>query len=64
MTINSLYFYVPFFIASTETQLMFNESIQSIYRMSYDEWYSERRVVKDSIYQVDIGSTQSVNCPK
>ena len=61
VTINSLYLYVPFFNPSTETQLMFNESIKKNYRTSYDDWYTERR---DTIYQVDIGSAQSVNSPK
>ena len=37
VTINSLYLYVPFLIPSTETQLMFNESIQINYRMFFDE---------------------------
>ena len=64
VTIKSLYFYVPFLIPSTETQLMFNESIQNNYRKSFDEWYTERRIAIDQIYQVDIGSAQSVNSPK
>ena len=64
VTINSLYLYVPFLIPSTETQLMFNESIQNNYRIFFDEWYTERRIAGDQIYQVDIGSTQSGNSPK
>ena len=39
---------------------MLNESIQNNYKVSYDDWYSERRIVTDAIYQVDIGSAQSV----
>ena len=39
---------------------MFNESIQNIYRRYFDEWYTEIRIVTDQIYQVDIGSAQSV----
>ena len=58
VTINSLYLYVPFLIPSTETQLMFNESIQNSYRIFFDEWYTERRIATDQIYEVDIGSTQ------
>ena len=64
VTINSLYFYVPFLIPSTETQLMFNESIQNNYRKFFDELHTERPIATDQIYQVDIGSTQSVNSPK
>ena len=58
VTINSLYLYVPIIIPSTETQLMFNESIQNNYRIFFDEWYTERRIVTDQFYQVDIGSAQ------
>ena len=64
VTINSLYVFVPFLIPTTETQLMFNESIQNNYRIFFDEWYTERRIVTDQIFQVDIGSAQSVNSPK
>ena len=64
VTINSLYLYVPFLIPSTETQLMFNESIENNYRIFFDERYTERRIATDQIYQVDIGSAQSVKSPK
>jgi len=43
---------------------MFNESIQNYYRIFFDEWYTERRIVTDQKYQVDMGSAQSVNIPK
>ena len=64
VTINSLYLFVPFLIPTTETQLMFNESIQNNYRVFFDEWYTERRIVTDQIFQVDIRSAQSDNSPK
>ena len=64
VTINNLLLFVPFLIPSTETQLMINESIQNNYRIFFDEWYTERRVVTDQTYQIDIGSAQSVNSPK
>ena len=64
VTINSLYLFIPFLIPTTETQLMFNESIQNNYRIFFDEWYTERRIVTDQIFQVDVGSAQSVNSPK
>ena len=64
VTNNSLYLYVPFLLPSTDTQLMFNVSIQNNYKLPYDEWYSERRLVTDSLFQVDIGSAQQVNSPK
>ena len=43
---------------------MFIESIQNNYRKFFDEWYTERRIVTDQIYQADIGSAQSMNTPK
>ena len=64
LTINSLYLCVPFMIPSTETQLMFNESIQNNYRIIFDESYTERRIATGQIYQVDVGSAQSVKSPK
>ena len=64
VTNNSLYLFVPFLIPTPETQLLFNESIQNNYRKFFDEWYTERRIVTDQIYQVDIGTAQSVNSPK
>ena len=64
VTINSLYLFVPTLIPTTETQLMFNESIQNNYRIFFDDWFTERRVVSDTITQIDIGSAQHVNSPK
>ena len=55
---------MPFLITTTETQLMFNESIQNNRRIFLDEWYTERRIVTNQIFQVDIGSAQSINSPK
>ena len=43
---------------------MFNEATQNKYKISFDEWYTERRVISDMIFQLDIGSTQQVNSPK
>ena len=64
VTINSLYLYIPNLIPSVETQLMFKESTQNNYKISYDEYYTERRVVSDVIIQHDIGSAQKVNSHK
>ena len=62
--INSLYLFVPTFTPNTETQLMFNESIENNYKIFFDDWFTERRVVTDIKTQIDIGSAQSVNSPK
>ena len=64
VTIKNLYLYIPNLIPSVETQLRFNEATQNNYTKSYDEWYTERRVIKDMIDQHDINSAQKVNSPK
>ena len=61
VTINSLYLYIPNLITSAETQIMFNEAIQSFYKITFDECYTERRLVSDLTVQHDIGSAQQVN---
>ena len=43
---------------------MFDEAIQNNYRIFFDEWYTEKKLVTDAVYQYDIGSAQSVNSPK
>ena len=63
VTINNLYLYVPNLIPSIETQLMFNEATQNNYKISYDEWFTERRIISDTITQLDIGSSQNVQSP-
>ena len=60
VTINNLKLYVPNLIPSVETQLMFNEATQNNYKISYDEWFTERRIISDTITQLDIGSSQNV----
>ena len=64
VTINSLYLFVPNLTPSVETQLMFNESTQNNYKISFDEWYTERRIISDLLVQHDIGSAQNVIQPK
>ena len=64
VTINNLYLYVPNLIPSVETQVMFNESTQTNYKIFYDEWFTERRIISDTITQLDIGSSQNVQSPK
>ena len=48
-------------IPSVETQLMLNEATQNIYKISFDEWYTERRLFSDLLVQHDIGSAQHFN---
>ena len=65
VTINSLYLYVPKFIPSTSTQVMFNEAIMNNYTITFDSWYTKRKISNDGReLQVDIGSAQQINSPK
>ena len=64
VTINNLYLYVPNRIPSVETQVMFNEATQNNYKISYHEFFTERRIISGMNTQVDIGSSQNVNSPK
>ena len=65
VTINSLYLYVPQLIPSTSTQVMFNEAIMNNYTITFDSWYTERKISNDGReLQVDIGSAQNINSPK
>ena len=64
VTINSLYLYIPNLIPSVETQLMFNEATQNNYKISFDEWYTERRIISDLLVEHDMGSAQNVIQPK
>ena len=64
VTINSMYLYIPNLIPSVETQLMFNEATQNNHKISFEEWYTERRIISDLLVQHDIGSTQNVIQPK
>ena len=43
---------------------MFNEATQNNYKISYDEWFTERRIISDTITQLGIGSFQNVQSPK
>ena len=64
VTINNLYLYIPNLLPSVETQVMFNEATQNNFKISYDEWFTERRIISDTITQLDIGSSQNVQSPK
>ena len=64
VTINNFYLYVPNLIPNVETQVMFNEATQNNYKISFEEYYTERRVKSDTITQLDYGSSQKVNSPK
>ena len=57
--------FVPILIPNTETQVMFNESIKNIYTITYDSWYTERKISTDgNELHADIGSAQHMKIPK
>ena len=65
VTINSLYIFIPKLIPSTSTQVMFNKAIMNNYTITFDSWYTERKISNDGReLQVDIGSAQHINSPK
>ena len=64
VTIKNLYLYEPNLIPNVEIQVMFNEATQNNYKISFDGWYTERRVISDTITQLDIGISQHVKSPK
>ena len=64
VTIKNLYLFVPNFLPSVETQLMFNEATQKNHKIAYDEYSTGRQIISEMIFQVDIGSAQQVNSPK
>ena len=64
VTMNSLRLYESFLIPSTDTQGIFNESIQNRQRIMSEEWYTERRLVTDQTYQFNIGSSRLQIFPK
>ena len=65
VTINSLYLFVPQLIPNTQTQVMFNEAIMNNCPITFDSWYTERKISNDGReLQVDIGSAQGINSPK
>ena len=43
---------------------MFDEATQNEYKISYEEYYKERRFISDMIVGIDIGSGQPVSSPK
>ena len=64
VTIDSLYLFIPNLIPIVETQLTLNEATEKKYKVSFDEYYTERRVLSDLLVQHGIGSAQRVDSPK
>ena len=65
VAINSVYLFEPILTPNSETQVLFNESIKNNFTLTFDSWYTERKIVTDGgEFQVDIASSQSTNSPK
>ena len=65
VTINSLHLYVPILFPNSQTQVLFNESTMNNYTITFDSWYTERKISNDGReLQADIGSAQKINSPK
>ena len=65
VTLTNLYLFVPILVPNSQTQLMFNESLMNNYTITFDSWYTERKISNDGReLQVDIGSAQHINSPK
>ena len=62
--INSLYLFVPTYIPSPETQVMFNDSIKNNFNISFDAWTTDREIVNTGLeYQLDIEALQILIVP-
>ena len=59
-----MYLYVLNLLPSVETQTMSNEATQNNYKISFDDWYTEGRLISNFLVQHVIGSAQQVNSPK
>ena len=55
VTVNTLCLCVPNVIPSVETQVLFNEATQKNYKISYNEWFTERRIISDHISNLILG---------
>ena len=62
LTVNNLYLLIPILIPSAETHLMFNKATQNKNKISFDEYYTEKRVIRydcSSRYRIDATSQKS-----
>ena len=66
INVTIIYFlFVPILVPNAQTQVMFNESIFNNYTITFDSWYTERKISNDGRkLQVDMGSAQHFNSPK
>ena len=59
------FFYVPIIVTDAQTQIMFIDSIEKRFTLSFDFWSTDRKIVETHLeYQIDIGSAQNISSPK
>ena len=62
---DKFFFYVPIFILDAQTQIMFDDSIKTSFKSSFESRSTDRKFVDTQLeYQVDIGSAQNKTSPK
>ena len=62
--LDNLYLFVPCFLPTPNTQVLFNESIKNTFALSFNALTADTRVISTgSDYQVHIESSDKINCP-
>ena len=62
---NSFHLFVPIFFPISQTQVLFHESIENNYTITYDSWYTESKLsIEGNKLKVDIGSAQHIINPE
>ena len=65
MSFDTLFLYVSIFIPDAQTQILFKDSIENSFTLSFDSWSFDRKIVDIHLeYQADIGNAQNFNSPK
>ena len=60
-----LLFFVLKLNSNASTQILFKDSIENSFTLSFDSWSIDRKTIDTQLkYQVDIDSAQNINCPK
>ena len=64
VSFDNIHLFVPYFVPSPDTQMFPNESEKNSFRLSFDSWTTDIKVVRTSEYQRNIGSAIKANSPK
>ena len=63
VSFDTLHLFAPTFVPGPDTQVFLNESLRNSFTPSFDSWTTDRKVVRTSEYQLDIGSAIKANSP-